>query len=33
MGGFTIDMDLYFWLIDRANIPDDKKNQVLVDEN
>ena len=33
MGGFTIDMDLYFWLIDRANIPDDKKNQVQVDDS
>ena len=33
MGGFDIDLDLYFWMIDRANLADDNRNQVDVQQN
>ena len=31
MGAFFIDIDLYFWMIDRGDLQDDQRNKVEVD--
>jgi hypothetical protein len=31
MGSFNIDIDLYFWLIDRGEIEDDQRNKVEIE--
>jgi len=32
-GNYELDMDLYFWMIDRATLPDDTRNIVRIEEN
>ena len=32
-GNYLLDLDLYYWLLDRAGFPDDTKNQVVIDQN
>ena len=31
MGVFDIDIDLYFWMIDRGELEDDQRNKVEID--
>ncbi len=31
MGAFYIDIDLYFWMIDRGDLQDDQRNRVEID--
>ena len=31
--GYSLPLDLYFWLIDRAGLKDDPRNQVVIEEN
>lgn len=33
MGNFDIDMDLYFWIVERAEIQDDPRNQVKIEQS
>ena len=28
---FTLDIDLYFWMIDRGDLEDDQRNKVEID--
>lgn len=29
---FNLDIDLYFWLLDRAHLPDDQRNKVEIEQ-
>ena len=33
MVNFPIDMDVYFWLIDKAGLSDDPRNEVIIEYN
>ena len=29
---FNLDIDLYFWMLDRGDIPDDQRNKVEIEK-
>ena len=33
MGSFNLDIDLYFWMIDRGDFEDDQRNKVEIDKS
>ena len=32
MGNFDLDIDLYFWMIDRGEMEDDQRNRVEIEQ-